>query len=860
MRESDWKNVKEIFLAASERSFEERAKFIAESCSEDIELKNEVESLLAAHDSDADFIETPAVDLSSILSNETTNGAGKTLGNYKIVREIGRGGMGAVFLAVRVDHEFHKRVAIKVLQRGMDTEDVLQRFRQERQILAALEHPFITRLLDGGMSKDGLPYFVMEYVEGEPLDKYCDEHRFSIEERLKLFCKVCSAIAYAHQNLVVHRDLKPSNILITKDGEPKLLDFGIAKFLNPELSSQTIAPTATFVRLMTPEYASPEQIRGRNISTASDIYSLGIILYKLLTGQNPYRFQNITPQEIERVVCETEPLRPSSCVLSDSQNSSTQTNEQATKDKGQRTNSLKGDLDNIILTALRKEPERRYKSVADFAEDIKRHLSGLPVSARPNTFRYRTEKFIRRNKIAVAAASLIFLAIVGGLVTSLWQAENIRRQRDLANAEKLKAERINKFLQQMLSFSNQSITSISPVAQNKNVTVNEMLDKIEPRVEAELADQPEVRSQILRTIGSAYASQGIYDKAEKNYRSALETQTQIFGEENAETVATMTELGVLTFRKLKFEEANQMLEKAVAFYQKKRRENAPEFSAAKLAWAMNSLGLVKFFLGDGKSAVSILNEALQIAVNANLQGSERIVLASIQTDLGGTLVRLGELERGETLLRESLVLHRQISERPRWEVGATLVMLGELSINKNQIDEAEKFLIESEQIYRQTLGDKNLYLAYNLQKQAVAFSLKRDFKTAEAKGREALAIYRELFPGKAIQMSLPMATLGIILAKDNRFGEGENYLREGLQGLEQSPVKNYLAIVQTKIALSEGLLIKNRLAESERFALEAHSEARQNLGEQSLYIKTVANDLIKIYERQGKSELAQKYK
>jgi serine/threonine protein kinase len=310
MSPEQWAQVKKLFHAAAELPAEERAVFIQQHCNGDADLLRELQLLLESHQEAEHFIEKPAlVSASEILPEGEDAWSGKTIGHYRVLREIGRGGMGMVLLAARDDDQFKKRVAIKVLRRGMDTEDILRRFRNERQIIASLEHPYIARLIDGGMTDDGLPYFVLDYIEGEPLDRYCDEHLLPTHERLQLFRKVCGAVHYAHQNLIVHRDLKPSNILVTSDGEPKLLDFGIAKLLNPELTAYTMAPTATQARLMTPDYASPEQIRGKNITTASDVYSLGVLLYRLLTGHAPYRFTGGSQREIERLVCESQPKR-----------------------------------------------------------------------------------------------------------------------------------------------------------------------------------------------------------------------------------------------------------------------------------------------------------------------------------------------------------------------------------------------------------------------------------------------------------------------------------------------------------------------------------------------------------------------
>ncbi len=330
---------------------------------------------------------------------------GIRVGPYEVLRELGRGGMGVVYLAARADEQFRKRVAIKVIKTGPDEEGVIRRFRRERQILASLDHPNVARLLDGGATGDGRPYFVMEYIEGHPLHEYCDRHRLSIVDRLKVFQQVCSAVAYAHRNLIVHRDLKPSNIIVTADGIPRLLDFGIAKLLNPELSAET--PTVTGLAL-TPEYASPEQARGDVVTTASDVYSLGVLLYELLTGHRPYRLKTRLPMEVLKAVCEQEPERPSTIVrqaedTTDGSRAVVITPEGVSRARdltpdrlGRR---LRGDLDNIVLMALRKEPLRRYASAEALSEDLRRYLEGLPVKARKGTSAYRAGKYVKRHAV-----------------------------------------------------------------------------------------------------------------------------------------------------------------------------------------------------------------------------------------------------------------------------------------------------------------------------------------------------------------------------------------------------------------------------------------------------------------------------
>ena len=434
----DWQQVKAVFQDAVERDPSSREAFLADACGNNQVLRGAVERLLAADERNPAFLEESPVNLESLKTPESR--CGEQIGPYRILEEIGRGGMGAVYLAERID-EFKKCVAIKIIRRGMDTDDMLRRFRNERQILAHLDHQNIARLLDGGSTSEGLPYFVMEYVEGRSIDEYCDEHELTINERLKLFQQVCAAVSYAHQHLAIHRDIKPSNILVTLEGVPKLLDFGIAKLLSVDAES---AGTLTAVLMMTPEYASPEQARSDStITTASDVYSLGVVLYELLTGQRPYVFPNRRPDAMARVICEAEVTRPSKAIAdgglrtADSRKGETSSDRPATSATNpqfaiRNSKFLKGDIDNIVLMALRKDPARRYSSVDQFAEDIRRYLAGLPVSARADTFRYRAGKFIQRNRAASIAVAFFFIALVAGVGATMYQAREAERQRVLA--------------------------------------------------------------------------------------------------------------------------------------------------------------------------------------------------------------------------------------------------------------------------------------------------------------------------------------------------------------------------------------------------------------------------------------------
>lgn len=444
----NWPKVKELFSATLELDSHERVSFLNRACAADDNLRTEVFALLSAHDAAGDFILQPAVvDVGFLAGQEPDLSAaitGQQIGSYQIIRELGRGGMGTVYLAARADATFDKQVALKLIKRGMDSDAIIKRFVMERQILANLDHPNIARMIDGGTTADGRPFFVLEYFEGTTINRYCDQHKLNTLERLKLFLQVCAAVQFAHQNLVVHRDLKPSNILVTTDGTPKLLDFGIAKLLSVDPSS-SVEATETIARLLTPEYASPEQLRGLSITTTSDVYSLGVVLYELLSGHRPFSFLSRSAEEVSHMISTREPIKPSLVItrIHDKSQAADPEHPLLTPEAISSTRDgnvdklrrrLAGDLDNILLKALRKEPERRYASVQDLSADIERHLNGLPVHAREDTFTYRAGKFIQRNKVSVATAVAIGIILITAIAVTTWQAEVAKRER--ANAER----------------------------------------------------------------------------------------------------------------------------------------------------------------------------------------------------------------------------------------------------------------------------------------------------------------------------------------------------------------------------------------------------------------------------------------
>lgn len=586
MQSQNWKKVNAVLREVFELEPGERQNYL-DNLVVETEIRNEVETLLAFEERAENWSPPTALELSkSLFADEESENQliGQKIGVYEITEEIGFGGMGAVYLATRTDGKFSQRVALKLLRREMNTAAIRRRFEQERSILASLEHPNIARLLDAGTTDDKVPYIAMEYVEGLPIDDYCNQNNLKLNERLDLFREVCAAVDFAHRNLIVHRDLKPSNILVTNDGSPKLLDFGISKILSDEINNADSA-TITKLGVMTPSYASPEQIQSKSVTTATDIYSLGIILYELLSGHRPFEGKEENFKDIYQAIIETNPPLPSSLVdtvfkkfkditeakteiqpqqepksffeeNTESQNekSSTKvnrtllTNPQAVN---LNSSSIRGDLDNIILKALRKEPERRYSSAENFAEDIKRHLRGLPVSARPNTFSYRAEKFIKRNRVSVIAGGLIILAIFSGIVTTFWQAQ-------VAKAERVKAERR---FNDVRSLANSFLFELSPMIEKMpgSIAARQKLVTLALKYLDSLSKEAGTDPELQRELAAAYekvgdvqgnpnnANIGDVRNAVQSYEKALNIRQKLLTK-NSENLTLMNELANIYIR------------------------------------------------------------------------------------------------------------------------------------------------------------------------------------------------------------------------------------------------------------------------------------------------------------------------
>jgi serine/threonine-protein kinase len=831
--------VAEIVEAALERESSEWPSFFQESCGEDELLRAEVESLLAYQKEATDFIEAPAYQSSAdLLAEESgTLKIGELFAEYKILSLLGEGGMGEVYLAE--DTKLGRQVALKLVKPGLGRANLIRHFRQEERILAGLTHPNIARLYGGAATPDGVPYFVMEYVEGERLDSFCDAHQLTLRARLGLFRKICSAVSYAHQHLVIHRDLKPANIRVTADGEPKLLDFGIARLVDPRTESLA-EPTTTLQRVMTLEYASPEQVRGEEVTTASDTYSLGVVLYELLSGQRPYRIKGRKPDEVARVITEEEPQRPSSAVKDRESKigpSRTGTRELAgSRFTIHHSRSLRGDLDNIVLMAMRKEPSRRYASIAQFSEDIRRHLEGLPVVARKDTVGYRSAKFIRRHRIGVAAALLVAVAIIAGLIAALWQARQARAQRDVA-------QRINTFLQDTLG-------AAAPEVKGVDVKVIDILSDASSRAQTELANQPEVKADVLMTLGRTYIALGEYEPAETNLRAALAASLKGNGQRHPTTATTMGLLGLTLVYRNKITEGEQISRQAVEL----QRQLHPKGNE-DLGVALYALGVNLIYKDEPKAAQPFLQEASEL-IKKHLGETNGYYMTTLVM-LARAHETADEAEAAESLYRQAIDVGGRVEARYRIYLGQAQFYLGLMLINKGAYPEAETLLLQSEAIYRKVMGgDANSNVGATQSHLAMLHLLEGHYAKAENEARTALDLLRKYLGTDQPLTAGALSTLGVILTREGKATEGEPYLREALAIRTKVVRLDSFLIPYSESALGECLTAQQRFAEAEPLLTDGYTGLIWKLGEKDLRTIEARQRLAKLYDAWDKPEQA----
>lgn len=819
LEKEKWQKAKQIFQTALDLAEAERTAYIETATEGDGAVKEEVEALLRAHDDAGDFIEEPAFTAADLFESKPRPSLiGKEIGAYKILSEIGRGGMGVVYLAERADAEYTKKVAVKLIKRGFDTDEIIDRFRNERQILANLEHPNIARLLDGGSTEDGLPFLVMEYVEGLPFNRFCAEQNLDIEERLRLFREVCSAVQHAHRNLVVHRDLKPSNILVDENGAPKLLDFGIAKLLSTA-SDNNRGQTATNFNVMTPEYASPEQMRGEMVTTATDVYSLGVVLYELLTGNRPFSFHNESLENIVQTVCRSEPLRPSSMIVS----KPGRAGGMALGANDPRV--LRGDLDNIILMALRKEPERRYLSVEQFSGDIRRYQEGLPVIAREDSYSYRASKFVQRNKLAVAAFTGVGVSLVAGILSTTRQARIAKQQHE-------KAAKINKYLQNMLS-------SADPRAAGKDAKVVEVLKIAAESIDKEFAGSPEIVADLRSTIGLTFLSIGQITEAEPHLVEALDVRERFYGMRNAETAMSLNNYGKLL-------QAKGDLKGAEEYFRGSLRILRRRGSALDMAAVLGNLGHLLLLEGNYDEAKELQHRKLEIV--SRVSGEEHPEFAQTLSNLANVYSVSGDKHTAERMHRQAVRLMEAIYESDHPDVALARLHLG-ITIMAAKLDEAESLVWQTLVSRRKFYGEGHVETAWSQYYLCEVFLRRKDHLKVAEYANEILG-----WRGASIPETHPVIGSTLLTLSRGYIGLGRADVAEPLLLECVKMRKQTLPADHWLIATAEGHLAKcfmelERFDEAYMLLERSYKTLVDKLGEEHEHTASVRRSLTEIPRR-----------
>ena len=817
MSDVAWQKVWSLFEETIALPVDRQQAFLDAACGEDTLLAKAVERMLNADRKASSLLDQPVIarpepaqgaTTVEIASSDEHELPTEAIGPYRLLRKVGEGGMSTVYLAVREDDAFSHQVVVKLIRRGLESEAMIHRFQVERQILANLTHPSIARLYDGGATAQGLPYLVMEYVEGEAIDAYCSQHDLAIDDRLQLFSKVCDAVRYAHQNLVVHRDLKPANIMVSLEGEPKLLDFGIAKLLSPEHAADASEPTVTWHGALTPSYASPEQIRGKRVTTASDVYSLGVVLYRLLTGTLPFDFQGLSPTEIERLVTETEPERPSAAV--DHRTGLAAPERAPTKIDAQRR-AIEGDLDAIVLKALRSTPGERYASVEQLSADLERYRHGLPVSARQGTWRYRASKFVRRNRLPVSATALVGALLAMLAVTIVWQSLAVARERDEARLEGQKKQQVLNLVLEVFQLSN---PYVKPGAE---LTVRQALTHSAPLLMSRLRDQPEVRAELLHTTGSIRAVLGDFEQAAAELQEALTLRQALLGIDHPDAIETASALVVTQADLGELEAAEALAQETVATARLVARTTDDE---AVLIPALTSLITVLCYRGDYTAAAQPAEEAYAlvqrvadsepyeilvleilglihsnqgeyresiaryrqaVALRNERQGKQHPEQINALNNLGLSLRRFGELDQAEEAFRRVLALHQaNFGDEPTNVTNRARINLGGVYLARNDFSGAEA-------LYRRALADAggpgaDNYLVLPLEIGIADTRLRQGYLAeAEDSFRRIIKEATARLGGDHWRVAQANSLLGASISTQNRFEEAEPLLIDSYQ-------------------------------------------------------------------------------
>jgi serine/threonine protein kinase/Flp pilus assembly protein TadD len=815
----DWGRIQEVFHGALELEGSERIRYLESACAGQPTLRTEVDSLLA-HATEG-------------LLGEPVDGPPEAeftamdFGEYHILRPLGRGGMGNVFLAERTRAGYTQRVALKLLRPDLfhplgAAPGLEERFARERQILARLEHPGIARLIDGGYGAGGRPYLAMEYVEGDSLSAFVEKRQLDIEARIELFIAVCDAVHYAHQRLVIHRDLKPSNIVIPESGEPKLLDFGIATLVEPEPEAGPAGEiTGTRTGLwFTPSYASPEQVRRERVTILSDVYSLGVLLYELLSGQRPYDIRELTPTGIERVVCGQIPERPSTRAGS-----------------AHLARRLRGDLDTIVLKAIAKEPARRYRSAQDLAEDLRRHLDHEPVSARPDSLGYRMRTFARRNRAAVTGAVLVLGALLAGLVTTGWQA-------GIAREALQESQEVTDFLIGLFQQTDPTVAPVDPAFAAM------VLERGAARIE-ELRGRPEVQARLLDALGLLFVNLGRREEAHQLIQRGFDIRRKVLGEGHPDCAISLQHLARLDRIEGRYAEAEQRYRRALDILRRKRGIAHPDYTEA-----LSELAFLMPYLSRTPEADSLYREVLTIRQRTLPPGDPAIANALLR--VAATQRAMGRLAPAESLAREALTLRQQTLGPLHPQVGQNLVILADiLTKDSTRWAEAESAYVGGVSLQRRALGDKYIGLVHGLGNLAELLSYQHRYAEAESLARRTLEIRTANLGPDHPSVWFDRAALANIWAAQGRLVEAIAFREEAAAYYTRTFGPNAPDGAGNTSSLGMLYLQAGRLDAAEAAMLQALEIRRRLHGTENNLIAREYAHLGKVSLRRGKFALAE---
>ena len=881
MDSARWERIQTVFHGAADLPHPEQQAFVKSECGDDDSLAADVMALLAEDARGSSLLDRGLAQVANQIIGESSppSLAVKEIGPYRIRDVLGEGGMGLVYLAERED--LHSLVAIKILRDAWLSPARRERFATEQRTLAQLNHPSIARLYDADTLADGTPCFVMEYVEGIPLTRYCRERRSTIEERLRLFHGVCEAVQYAHQHAVIHRDLKPSNILVKTDGTVRLLDFGIAKQFESTdgaLGGAQVDQTLTGLRLMTPAYAAPEQIRGERVGVQTDVYSLGVILYELLTGRLPFDFWSRTPAEAETMIVEREPERPSVAA---------KRNRESPDPPSSPLSASKGawaDLDVLCLTAMHKDVQRRYQSVEALTRDVDHYLAGEPLEARPDSLRYRLGKFVTRNQRAVSAAALVFVTVVSLVV---FFTVRLAKARNAALAEAARTERVQRF---MLNLFQGGDEAAGPADSLRVVT---LLDRGVQQAQS-LNAEPQVQAELYQNLGSIYQKLGKFEQANSLLQSSLEERTRLFGQDSPEVAENLVALGLLRDDQAQYAEAERLVRQGLDIDTRHLSANHPALARATFA-----LGKVLEDRGEFSRAIQVLGEAVQLQ---SAPGAVKTDLAASLTELANTHYFAGHYDLANSLYHRALDMHQQLygakhplvaddygnlaavqqdlgyyaederlnrlaleideayygKDHPK--TATDLTTLGRALLYEKKLDEAVGLLQRALDIRERVYGPVHPSVASTLNELGHAAQDRGNYDEAEADFRREAEIYREIKGDHSYLVAVALSNVASVYSAKKDYAHAEQIFRDVVRRFTEALSADHVNTGIARIKLGRTLLRQNKFAEAQLETLAGYQILSKQSNPGVSFLQNARIDLAAEYEALHQPEEAAKYR